>query len=272
MALLLPIRALPTISLSRSPTLSTPPKQCRLILSDHPNSSSRRIVIVSSSTTQHETSAIPPSEEPQPRPSDGDRTRLIAQNIPWTSTAADMRELFAKHGTVTDVELSMHSSTKNRGLAFITMASEEEALAALTSLDSYELEGRVIKVEFARSAKRSPSSNMTSTPVKKYTVFVGNLDYKVRSRNLKELFSKANKDLLSAEVVFQSNPRRSAGYGFVTYSSMEEVEAAIATFDGQKLMGRSIRVVLGNRETVNSEGGTIETGEHKEASTESNND
>lgn len=35
------------------------------------------------------------------------------------------------------VKLSMFNKFKNRGLAFVTMGSEEEALAALENLDSY---------------------------------------------------------------------------------------------------------------------------------------
>lgn len=33
------------------------------------------------------------------------KTRLIAQNVPWTSTHEDIRALFEKHGTVLDVEV-----------------------------------------------------------------------------------------------------------------------------------------------------------------------
>ncbi|OAY72126.1 RNA-binding protein CP33, chloroplastic [Ananas comosus] len=170
------------------------------------------------------------------------RRRLIAQNIPWNCTAEDIRDLFEKHGAVIDVELSMYNSSKNRGLAFVTMASEEEALAALNNLNSSELDGRIIKVEFARSLKKQPAA--PTVPVQKYNVFVGNLSWRVRSRDLQELFS-ANRNVLSAEVIFQSNPRRSAGYGFVSFASKEEAEAAIATYNGKRFMGRPIRLVLG---------------------------
>ncbi|XP_017695858.2 28 kDa ribonucleoprotein, chloroplastic isoform X2 [Phoenix dactylifera] len=154
------------------------------------------------------------------------RKRLIAQNIPWTCTAEDIRNIFEKHGTVTDVELSMYNSTRNRGLAFVTMASEEEALAALNNLNSYDLDGRVIKVEFARSLKKD--SSVAMVPVSKYNVFVGNL-------------------------AWRSNPRRSAGYGFVSFASKEEAEAAIATFNGKKLMGRPINLAFGKIQTDSAE-------------------
>ncbi|KAG1342317.1 29 kDa ribonucleoprotein B, chloroplastic [Cocos nucifera] len=176
--------------------------------------------------------------------------RLIAQNIPWTCTAEDIRKLFKQHGTVTDVELAMYNRTRNRGLAFVTMASEEEALAALNNLNSYDLDGRMIKVEFARSLKKDCSLAMI--PVTKFNVFVGNLAWRVRSRDLRELFN-ASGNVLSAEVIFQSNPRRSAGYGFVSFASKEEAEAAIATYNGKKLMGRPINLAFGTIQTDSAE-------------------
>eukprot|EP00262_Sarcandra_glabra_P022286 TRINITY_DN9836_c0_g1_i1.p1 TRINITY_DN9836_c0_g1~~TRINITY_DN9836_c0_g1_i1.p1 ORF type:complete len:300 (+),score=54.01 TRINITY_DN9836_c0_g1_i1:42-941(+) len=174
------------------------------------------------------------------------RTRLIAQNVPWTCTCEDIKLLFERHGTVTDVELSMYNSSRNRGLAFVTMGSEEEALAALGNLDSYELEGRVIKVEFAKKLKKKTPVAKESVP--KYNVFVGNLTWRVRSRDLRELFGASNGKILSAEVVYHSNPRKSAGYGFVSYGSKEEAESAIPAFTGKRLMGRRIRLGLSKKQ------------------------
>ncbi|XP_006660227.2 RNA-binding protein CP33, chloroplastic [Oryza brachyantha] len=176
-------------------------------------------------------------EEPE-----GPRTRLIAQNIPWDCTADDMRALFGKHGSVVDVELSMYNSSRNRGLAFVTMGSEEEALSALNNLNSTTLNDRTIKVDFARSRKKRPV--VPSAPMPKHSVFVGNLTWRVRSRHLRELFA-SNPGLQSVEVIFHTtSPRRSAGYGFVSFSSKEAAEAAISTFNGTKLMGRSINVMF----------------------------
>lgn len=36
---------------------------------------------------------------------EGSRTRLLAQNVPWTCTADEIRPLFEKHGTVVDIEV-----------------------------------------------------------------------------------------------------------------------------------------------------------------------
>uniref|UniRef100_A0A0A9G627 RRM domain-containing protein n=1 Tax=Arundo donax TaxID=35708 RepID=A0A0A9G627_ARUDO len=176
----------------------------------------------------------------------GPRTRLVAQNIPWDCTADDMRALFEKHGSVAHVELSMYNSGKNRGLAFVTMGSEEEALAALNNLNSTILNDRKIKVDFARARKKQPKQPVSASDPNssKHIVFVGNLTWRVRSRHLRELFESTS-GFLSAEVIFQTTtPRRSAGYAFVSFSSKETAESAISTFNGKKLMGRPINVMF----------------------------
>uniref|UniRef100_A0A453P2W1 RRM domain-containing protein n=5 Tax=Triticinae TaxID=1648030 RepID=A0A453P2W1_AEGTS len=172
----------------------------------------------------------------------GPKTRLIAMNIPWDFTPDDIRVLFEKQGTVVDVELSMHSSKKNRGLAFVTMGSEEEALSALKNLNLSTVNDRTIKVDFAKPKKKQPA--VPSAPVEKNVVFVGNLTWRVRSRHLRELFA-STPGVQSVEVIFHTTtPRRSAGYAFVSFSSKEEAEAAISTFNGKELMGRSINVMF----------------------------
>lgn len=175
----------------------------------------------------------------------GPKTRLVAQNIPWDCTADEMRALFESHGSVVGVELSMYSANKNRGLAFVTMGSEEEALAALTHLNSTILNDRKIKVDFARPRKKQPKQPaVVSDATEKYVVFVGNLTWRVRNRHLRELFASAP-GVVSAEVIFHTTtPRRSAGYAFVSFSSKESAGAAISAFNGKILMGRPINVMF----------------------------
>ncbi|CAO2202268.1 unnamed protein product [Urochloa humidicola] len=205
----------------------------------------------------------------------GPKTRLVAQNIPWDCTADDMRALFEKHGSVVGVELSMYNASKNRGLAFVTMGSEEEAVAALNNLSTTTLNDRKIKVDFARPRKKQPKQVkqpvVVSDTTEKYIVFVGNLTWRVRNRHLRELFA-STPGVLSAEVIFHTTtPRRSAGYAFVSFSSKEAAEAAISTLNGQKLMGRPINVMFKgenpkkNESTVQMEGTKVEPSEQSDS-------
>lgn len=172
------------------------------------------------------------------------RDRLIAQNIPWSSTAEDIRSLFEKHGTVLDVELSMFKKTRNRGLAFVKMGSPEEAQVALNNLDSSEFEGRILKVEYAKLRKEEPRPSVLPNTVT-YCLFVSNLPFQARAKNLNEFFSSEYKGVVSASIIFQGTPRKSCGYGFVSFNSREEAEHALAEFQGKEFMGRAIRLARG---------------------------
>ncbi|XP_054788246.1 31 kDa ribonucleoprotein, chloroplastic [Prosopis cineraria] len=168
-------------------------------------------------------------------------TRLLAQNLPWTSTPEDVRSLFERHGRVLDVELSMYNKTRNRGLAFVEMGSEEDALAALKSLESYEYEGRILRLAYARPKKQKAPPPVQQKTVT-FNIFVANLSYEARSKDLREFFDSGSGTVVSAEVIFHDNPRKSAGYGFVSFKSKKEAEAALSDFQGKIFMGRPIRV------------------------------
>ncbi|XP_028052117.1 multiple RNA-binding domain-containing protein 1 isoform X1 [Camellia sinensis] len=198
------------------------------------------------------------------------QTRVLAQNVPWASTADDIRALFEKFGTVVDVELSMHNKTRNRGLAFVTMGSHEEALAALTNLESSEFEGRSLKLNWARPKKEKPSPVVRqSKPGPIHNLFVANLPYQARAKDLREFFNSENGNVASTEIIFHDNPRRSAGYGFVSFFTKEEAEAALSSFQGKMFMERPIRVARSRRFLRQ---GTKENLQSKNASTKSSPD
>lgn len=66
-----------------------------------------------------------------------------------------------------------------------------------------------------------------------YNLFVANLPYEARAKDLKEFFGSGNYNVVSAEVIFHENPRRSLGYGFVSFRSKEEADTALSSFQGQ---------------------------------------
>jgi RNA recognition motif-containing protein len=77
-------------------------------------------------------------------------TRLYVGNLSFGSTADSVRAEFAKCGEVTDVHLvTDRMSGQSRGFAFVTMATQEQANAALQSMNGYSLDGRSLRVNEA---------------------------------------------------------------------------------------------------------------------------
>jgi RNA recognition motif-containing protein len=94
--------------------------------------------------------------------------------------------------------------------------------------------GRKIKVEFSKSFRKPAPTPPPVTIVERHTLYVSNLPWKARSPDVKEFFSKF--DPLSANVIFDN--RKSAGYGFVSFGTKEEAEAALSELDGKVLPDR----------------------------------
>ncbi|KAK3230955.1 hypothetical protein Dsin_002836 [Dipteronia sinensis] len=159
------------------------------------------------------------------------KDRLIAQNVPWTSTTEVIRALFEKHGTVLDVEVSMHNKTRNSGLAFVTMSSPKEALVALNNLES-NLKGRTLKVNYAKPKKKNPPPPVWPKPII-FNLFVANLSFEARAKDVREFFISQGCNIVFDEVFFHNNPRRSSGYGFVSFKTKKEADTALPAFEGK---------------------------------------
>ena len=84
------------------------------------------------------------------------RTRLYVGNLSFDAARNTLREAFAEVGAITDVHIVLDRERgRCRGFAFVTMASNELAEAAISRLDGAELDGRALRVKVApeRSAK-----------------------------------------------------------------------------------------------------------------------
>lgn len=170
------------------------------------------------------------------------KRKLVVLNFPWSFSVVDIKNLFGECGTVVDVEIIKHKNGGSRGFAFVTMASGEEAQAAISKFDSYEISGRIIRVEFAKRFKKpSPSPPAESPPREtRHKLYISNLAWKVRSNNLRDFFSAFNP--VSARVVFDGPSGKSAGYGFVSFATKEEADNALSALDGKELLSRPVRL------------------------------
>src|SRR5213079_104513 len=61
--------------------------------------------------------------------------RIYCGNLSFQSSEDDVRALFSPHGEVTDVHIVMDRETgRSRGFAFVEMATEDQAKAAIKAL------------------------------------------------------------------------------------------------------------------------------------------
>ncbi len=81
--------------------------------------------------------------------------KLYVGNLPFSATEQDLSDKFAAFGTVESVNLITDRHTgRSRGFGFIEMASEEEAQAAIDSLNGTDYEGRPMTVNEAKPQQK----------------------------------------------------------------------------------------------------------------------
>ncbi len=78
-------------------------------------------------------------------------TKLYVGNLAFQTTSQELRELFSQFGTVESASIVEDRDTgRSRGFAFVEMATNEEATAAIRQLDGQEVGGRSLKVNEAK--------------------------------------------------------------------------------------------------------------------------
>ncbi|OGD87032.1 RNA-binding protein [Candidatus Curtissbacteria bacterium RIFCSPHIGHO2_01_FULL_41_11] len=77
--------------------------------------------------------------------------KLFVGSLPYATTSDQLREIFAKAGTVVEANVVMDKMTgRSRGFGFVEMSTDEEAKKAVDSLNGTEIDGRKIFVSEAR--------------------------------------------------------------------------------------------------------------------------
>jgi RNA recognition motif-containing protein len=84
-------------------------------------------------------------------------TNIYVGNLPWTSTTEDLYELFQAFGTVQRAQIVTDRDTgRSRGFAFVEMANDAEAQAAIQALHEQPYNGRPLTVNIAQPREQRP--------------------------------------------------------------------------------------------------------------------
>ena len=77
--------------------------------------------------------------------------KLFVGNLPFSTEENTLQDLFGQAGAVESVRVMRDQATgRSRGFAFVEMASEEAAQAAIEKFNEHELDGRRLAVNEAR--------------------------------------------------------------------------------------------------------------------------
>ncbi|KAK2993627.1 hypothetical protein RJ640_028971 [Escallonia rubra] len=173
--------------------------------------------------------------------------RLYVGNIPRTVNNDELRRIVEEHGAVEKVEVMYDKySGRSRRFAFVTMVTVEDANAAIEKLNGTQIGGRDIKVNVTEKPLSTPDLSFLQAEESQFIdsphkVYAGNLARTVTSETLQNFFAEKGK-VLSAKVSRVPGTSKSSGFGFVSFASEEDVEAAVTSFNNTLFEGQKIRV------------------------------
>ena len=72
-------------------------------------------------------------------------------------------------------------------------------------------------------------------------IYVGNLDYRVNEKDLKDVFAEYG-TVISSKIIMDKSNGRSKGFGFVEMENQDEAKKAITELNGATVESRQITV------------------------------
>ena len=86
--------------------------------------------------------------------------KVYVGNLSYNTTEDTLRTLFAEYGQIESVNLITDRNTgQPKGFAFVEMATEKSAQAAISALNGTQLDEREIKVDKAKPKRDSRGSD-----------------------------------------------------------------------------------------------------------------
>jgi RNA recognition motif-containing protein len=83
--------------------------------------------------------------------------KLYVGNLSYDTTEDSLRQVFAQAGTVVSVDvIKDRDSGRNKGFAFVTMSSQEEAENAIKLINEKMLDNRALRVNIAKPREETP--------------------------------------------------------------------------------------------------------------------
>lgn len=174
-------------------------------------------------------------EEVVPQPT----KNVHVTNLPWSVDDEALKKLFSECGTVVNAKVVTKASGASKGYGFVEYESVEQSKQAIEELNNRLVEERRIGVVFSTSTGPQPEQESN-------VLLVRNLSFKVNNTQLKEEFNKYG-NVTSATVV-RNKSRRSRGYAFVTYETVEEATKAKTAVDNTELWERPLSVLYSRNE------------------------
>ncbi|XP_071494192.1 heterogeneous nuclear ribonucleoprotein A/B-like isoform X1 [Diadema antillarum] len=145
-----------------------------------------------------------------------DDRKLFVGGLAWDTTNDSLKKYFSAFGDVVDCDIKKDPMTqKPRGFGFVLFSSKDSVSKVLAQQD-HQVDGKSIDPKPAIALKK---------PEKKKKIFIGGIGPELKDEQIVDYFSQFG-TVVESEFPEDKNTKRRFGFGFVTYETSDEAQAA----------------------------------------------
>ena len=168
---------------------------------------------------------------------------VFIKNLDKNIDNKSLYDTFSAFGNILSCKIMTDDAGQSKGFGFVHFETQEAADRAIHKVNGMLLAGQ--KVFVGRFMSRNQRDNV-SGPRKYTNIFIENFGDQLDEEKLRELFSAHGK-ILSVKIENDENGN-SKGFGFCSYESPEEAEAAVQSMNGYTVGDKQLFVGRFQRE------------------------
>jgi len=159
---------------------------------------------------------------------------------------------FEQFGELAGVRLITDRETgRSKGFGYVEFTNAADAAKAHDAMKGTEIDGRLCNVDYASSnrkeggqkerfqARAKTFGDQTSEPSD--TLFVGNLSFDAGQETVSEAFGEYG-TVISVRLPTDRETGQMKGFGYVTFSTVDEAKSALEAMQGANIGGRNCRL------------------------------
>ncbi|RPB27644.1 RNA-binding domain-containing protein [Terfezia boudieri ATCC MYA-4762] len=148
---------------------------------------------------------------------------------------------------------------RSKGFGYVEFNTPQEASKALAAKKGAEIDGRAVNLDYSVPRPQNDNKDRASKFGDKRsapsdTVFIANLDFDVDESILSAEAEKFG-TVVSLRIPTDRESGERKGFGYLTYSSIDEAQAAVDGLSGQMIGGRAVRTDFSTPRDNNNGGG-----------------
>jgi len=161
---------------------------------------------------------------------------IYVGNLDWDCTWQNLKDKFKPAGYIDQADVMMAPNGKSKGFGKLVFSHPRDAQNAIRRFDGANFQGRSLIVKPWGSRSEGGGGGSEST----YSLYVGNLDYDCRPRDLRNLFSRFGR--IPNIDIAQTQNGKSKGFGLVEFAFEKDAQKALNQMDGSTFQGRPLKI------------------------------